>query len=119
LYVSGAAKHAIASSKKSITVLGGDIIVTSAVSDGFHAEVGFVQSGGSLNITASGDGIDAGSGTAVISGGNINIYNQVRPHASCNMLTPMEAEMHRGKLKKCWRKRKHERKKIKAIFSQT
>ncbi|KAA6332572.1 Serine-aspartate repeat-containing protein D, partial [termite gut metagenome] len=66
LSVSGAAKHAIASSKKSITVLGGDIIVTSAVSDGFHAEVGFVQSGGSLNITASGDGIDAGSGTAVI-----------------------------------------------------
>ncbi|KAA6330126.1 hypothetical protein EZS27_021141, partial [termite gut metagenome] len=30
----------------------------------------------------------------------INIYNQVRGHASCNMLTPMEAELHRGKLKK-------------------
>ncbi|KAA6324052.1 hypothetical protein EZS27_026578 [termite gut metagenome] len=25
---------------------------------------------------------------------------RVRPHASCNMLTPMEAELHRGKLKK-------------------
>ncbi|KAA6332012.1 hypothetical protein EZS27_019433 [termite gut metagenome] len=31
----------------------------------------------------------------------INIYNQVRPHANCNMLTPIEAERHRGKLKKC------------------
>lgn len=73
LAVSGSAKHAIASGKKSITVRGGDIIVASAVSDGIHAEAGFVQSGGSLDITASGDGIDAGSGTAEISGGNIRI----------------------------------------------
>jgi hypothetical protein len=73
LTVSGAAKHAIASSKKDITVRGGDITVTSAASDGFHAEAGFVQSGGSLDITATGDGIDAGTGTAEISGGNIRI----------------------------------------------
>jgi hypothetical protein len=73
LNINGAAKHAVASSKKTITVLGGDITVTSAASDGFHAEAGFVQSGGSLNISASGDAIDAGSGTAVINGGNINI----------------------------------------------
>jgi hypothetical protein len=73
LTVSGAAKHAIASSKKNITVRGGDIAVTAAASDGFHAETGFVQSGGSLDITASGDGIDAGSGTADVSGGNIRI----------------------------------------------
>ena len=73
LIISGAAKHAIGSSKKSITVRGGDIIVSSAASDGFHAEVGFVQSGGSLNITASGDGIDAGSGMAEVRGGNIRI----------------------------------------------
>ncbi|MDR2026772.1 MAG: carbohydrate-binding domain-containing protein [Prevotellaceae bacterium] len=75
LAISGAAKHAVASSKKSITVRGGDITVTSAASDGFHAETGFVQSGGSLNITASGDGIDAGSGTAEITGGNIRIVS--------------------------------------------
>ncbi|MDR3217808.1 MAG: carbohydrate-binding domain-containing protein [Dysgonamonadaceae bacterium] len=73
LIINGAAKHAIASSKQNITVRGGDISVTAAASDGFHAEVGFVQSGGSLNITASGDGIDAGSGTAVFTGGNIKI----------------------------------------------
>ncbi|MDR2382382.1 MAG: carbohydrate-binding domain-containing protein [Prevotellaceae bacterium] len=77
LVVGGAAKHAIASSKKSITVRGGDITVTSAVSDGLHAEVGFAQSGGSLNITASGDGIDAGSGKAEIMGGNIQIVSSV------------------------------------------
>ncbi|GHU64334.1 hypothetical protein FACS1894123_08820 [Bacteroidia bacterium] len=75
LRISGAAKHAIASSKRSITVRGGDITVTSAASDGLHAEVGFLQSGGSLNITASGDGIDAGAGTAVINGDNINIIS--------------------------------------------
>jgi hypothetical protein len=73
LSVSGAAKHAIASSKKNIIVRGGDITVTAAASDGFHAETGFIQSGGSLSITASGDCIDAGSGTAEISGGNIRI----------------------------------------------
>jgi hypothetical protein len=75
LIVGGAAKHAIASSKKSITVRGGEITVTSAASDGLHADNGFVQSGGSLDISASGDGIDAGSGTAEIRGGNIRIVS--------------------------------------------
>jgi hypothetical protein len=75
LVVGGLAKHAIASSKKSITVRGGEITVTSAVSDGLHAEVGFMQSGGALDITASGDGIDAGSGVAEIAGGNIRIVS--------------------------------------------
>jgi hypothetical protein len=73
LHISGAAKHAIASSKKSITVRGGDIVVASAASDGFHADDGFDISGGSLDITALGDGIDAGIGTAVLNGGNIRI----------------------------------------------
>ncbi|KAA6304703.1 hypothetical protein EZS27_043650, partial [termite gut metagenome] len=36
----------------------------------------------------------------------INIYNKVRGHASCNMLTPMEAELHRGKLGKKMAKKK-------------
>jgi transposase InsO family protein len=49
----------------------------------------------------------------------INIYNKVRPHASCNMLAPIEAERHRGKLKKYWRKRKHKHKEIKTIPSRT
>lgn len=73
LTISGAAKHAIGSSKKSITVRSGNIVIPSAASDGFHADVGFDISGGSLNITSSGDGIDAGSGKANLNGGNIFI----------------------------------------------
>ena len=73
LNISGAAKHAIGSSKKSITVRNGNINITSAATDGFHSEEGFVISGGSLDITASGDGIDAGVGTAIINGGHVRI----------------------------------------------
>ncbi|MDR1153359.1 MAG: carbohydrate-binding domain-containing protein [Bacteroidales bacterium] len=73
LSVVGAAKHAIASSRKSVTVRGGDIVVPSAVSDGIHSEDGFEISGGSLELAALGDGVDAGSGTAVLKGGNIRI----------------------------------------------
>ncbi|MDR0698531.1 MAG: carbohydrate-binding domain-containing protein [Tannerella sp.] len=76
LNISGIAKHAIASSKKSITVRGGDINVASAASDGLHAEAGFEISDGSLDITASGDGIDAGSGTAILNGGKIRITSR-------------------------------------------
>jgi hypothetical protein len=75
LAVTGAAKHAIAAGRKSITVRGGDILVASAASDGFHAETGFFQSGGSLDITALGDGIDAGQGRAEITGGSIRILS--------------------------------------------
>jgi len=76
LTISSLAKHAIASSKKNISVTGGEITVTEAASDGFHAENGFEMTGGSLKITATGDGIDAGSGAAVINGGNIQIYSE-------------------------------------------
>lgn len=76
LTINGAAKHAIGSSKKSITVRNGNIVIPSAASDGFHAEVGFEISGGSLDIAASGDGIDAGSGTAALNGGNILISSK-------------------------------------------
>ncbi|MDR0537970.1 MAG: carbohydrate-binding domain-containing protein [Tannerellaceae bacterium] len=76
LSVGGAAKHAVASSKKSIAVRGGEIVVASAASDGFHSEEGFEISGGSLDISASGDGIDAGTGSAIINGGNIRINSR-------------------------------------------
>lgn len=75
LTVTGVAKHAIGSSKKSITVRNGEIVVTSAASDGFHAENGFEMVAGWLSINASGDAIDAGSGAATINGGNINIVS--------------------------------------------
>jgi hypothetical protein len=76
LDITGSAKHAIASSKKSITVRSGDIVIPSAASDGLHAEDGFEISGGSLDIVAVGDGIDAGVGTAMLKGGNIYINSR-------------------------------------------
>ena len=73
LHVSGAAKHAIAS-ETTTTVRDGNITVTAAASDGIHAE-GFLVSGGTLDITASGDGIDAGGEQATVNGGNIRVHS--------------------------------------------
>ena len=72
LTVSGACKHAVASSK-GITVADGTITVTDAASDGLHAE-GIVISGGSYKSSGTtGDGVDAGAGTLPISGGKIDV----------------------------------------------
>jgi putative transposase len=40
----------------------------------------------------------------------IQAYNQLRPHASCDYLTPAQAHQQEGPLKKRWRK--HERKNL-------
>lgn len=41
----------------------------------------------------------------------IHIYNTMRPHASCDMLTPEQASLRVGQLKKRWKKRKMPKKK--------
>ena len=71
LNVKGYSKHAI-SSDKTITVESGAIVITQSVTDGLHSE-GFAMKGGSLDITAGGDAIDAGSGAVVMTTGNIKI----------------------------------------------
>jgi hypothetical protein len=71
LQITGKAKHAISSSK-SITIENANITIPAAVSDGFHSE-SFDMKNGSLNVNASGDGIDAGAGTFEITGGSIQI----------------------------------------------
>lgn len=38
----------------------------------------------------------------------IATYNQLRPHASCNYLTPEQAHQQQGLLKTKWKRRKHE-----------
>jgi transposase InsO family protein len=38
---------------------------------------------------------------------NIRIYNQVRPHASCDYLTPEQAHLRQGELKKRWKPKKY------------
>ncbi len=42
----------------------------------------------------------------------IKIYNTLRPHLSCNMLTPEQAHTKVGKLKKRWQKRKISQKNV-------
>lgn len=42
----------------------------------------------------------------------INIYNTLRPHSSCDMLTPEKAQEKQGKLKKRWKKRKYKAKPV-------
>ncbi|MCX8525819.1 carbohydrate-binding domain-containing protein [Chryseobacterium formosus] len=69
LNIKGIKKHGISTSGI-IEVQNGNIKVISAASDGFHSE-GYIMSNGSVNITATGDAIDAGDAAISISGGNI------------------------------------------------
>ncbi|MDR2084576.1 MAG: carbohydrate-binding domain-containing protein [Bacteroidales bacterium] len=88
LEVSAVKKHAIYSGGN-IKVENGIITILQAASDGFHSE-GFVMYNGTLNITASGDGIDAGSGVILINDGNITINstaNDVKGIKTDNDLT--------------------------------
>jgi len=38
----------------------------------------------------------------------VTTYNQLRPHASCNYLTPQQAHQQQGLLKAKWKRREHE-----------
>ena len=38
---------------------------------------------------------------------NIHTYNQIRPHASCDYLTPEQAHLKKGELKKRWKPKKY------------
>lgn len=71
LSIAGLKKHGI-STTSTVTMNGGTVAVTSAVSDGLHSE-GFSSTAGTLNITATADGIDAGNGAISISGGTIGV----------------------------------------------
>ncbi len=76
LTVAGLKSHAI-SSGSYIRALDGDVQITSAVKDGFHANAFFQMDRGSISVTATGDGIDAGSGYIVVDGGSIDIRSTV------------------------------------------
>ena len=72
LTVDGMTKHAI-SSGDYIEIYGGNIIVTSAVSDGLHGDY-IRMNGGSVNISGTtGDGMDGDTGFIEINGGSINV----------------------------------------------
>lgn len=69
LNITGVKKHGVSTSA-GIEVQNGIVNVTSAASDGFHSE-GFTMTGGTVNIIATTDAIDAGDNSVSISGGSI------------------------------------------------
>lgn len=75
LNVNGYVKHAI-SSKDFIQIENSSVTISQSASDGFHSE-GFLMNGGTLNINASGDAIDAGGEVIEINSGSITIVSTV------------------------------------------
>ncbi|MDL2231015.1 carbohydrate-binding domain-containing protein [Bacteroidales bacterium OttesenSCG-928-L19] len=67
----GYKKYAILSSL-AVNMRSGTINIPQSAGDAIHSE-SFVMNGGNLTIQATGDAIDAGSGTIVIHDGNINV----------------------------------------------
>ena len=71
LVVNGNNKHAVCSDDY-IEVRGGNIIVESAVSDGFHANDSVIVNGGTLSLSVARDGIDC-DGFVKMSGGRVRV----------------------------------------------
>jgi len=74
LKVSSVAKHGICSDDY-IKIQAGALVVTSAGKDGIHCKDKFLMTDGSVNITATGDGIECEEGYVNISGGTITANN--------------------------------------------
>jgi hypothetical protein len=71
---SGTEKHALCSDDI-IEINGGNIIITGSARDGIHARDGIVMTGGTINVTSTGDAIDGDEGYILISGGQITTNN--------------------------------------------
>lgn len=71
LNVTGNAKHGIQSSG-STTIVSGTVNILGAVKDGMNVD-NFIMSGGTVNVTATGDGIDGDQGYIDISGGQVTV----------------------------------------------
>ncbi len=72
----GASQHGLGSDD-CIEVRGGSIVVASAVKDGIHTNEGYFQLDGSVQVTSTSDGIDAGNGPVGIQGGTLTVLNTV------------------------------------------
>lgn len=72
LIVQGNNNHAIVSDDY-IRVLSGTITVTGAVKDGIHCNDYFIADGGTFNIQAESDGIEADEGYVIINSGDFTI----------------------------------------------
>ncbi|WP_421942996.1 carbohydrate-binding domain-containing protein [Pedobacter sp.] len=65
-------KHAIVSDDY-VRVISGNITVASAVSDGIHTNDAIIIDGGTLKITAAGDGIQADEGYVIVNDGTLTL----------------------------------------------
>jgi trimeric autotransporter adhesin len=72
----GTDKHALCSDDL-IQITDGNITVTKALKDGIHGKDGIEISGGTINVTATGDAIDGDIAYINISGGNITTTNSI------------------------------------------
>ncbi len=70
----GASQHGLGSDDH-IVVESGSIVVASAVKDGIHTNAGFFQQGGSVTVTAHGDGVDAGVGPVQVDAGALTVLS--------------------------------------------
>lgn len=70
----GTDQHALACDDE-IEINGGNITISGAAKDGIHASDGILITGGTLNVAATGDGIDGDEGYVEISGGLITTTN--------------------------------------------
>lgn len=70
----GEDKHAFASDDY-IQLNGGHIVLTGADKDGLHTNDGFILNGGTLEVHADSDGIDAGEGSIEITGGTLTVVH--------------------------------------------
>ena len=70
----GTGKHGLCSDDE-IEFYGGTVTVSSALKDGVHANDGIIITDGTINVTSTGDAIDADEGYLEISGGNITTVN--------------------------------------------
>jgi trimeric autotransporter adhesin len=70
----GSDQHGLCSDDN-IEVRTGTIVVQSAVKDAIHTNDGYAQQQGSVEVTSTSDGIDAGTGPVSITGGTIIVHN--------------------------------------------
>jgi trimeric autotransporter adhesin len=85
----GADKHALYS-KDAITFASATLIIKSAAKDGIHPKDGITVQSGTINVTASGDAIDADEGFVSITGGSVTTNTTVASSDGIQSLTTMD-----------------------------
>jgi len=85
----GTDKHGLYT-KDAMEFASANLIVKSASKDGIHAKDGFTVTSGTINVTATGDAIDADKGAVSITGGSITTNNSVESANGISSSTTMD-----------------------------